>query len=126
METETDGGDATYFLIHQLDLIGRAIDDLHTYLQRKAAEVRDIERLLQGTDYLNGRQLALLTDAVRDPNASYSFDSHATSHRVSHETARADLRGLAGRGLLVQRRRGRRHLFEPVPDLSDRLKESGT
>jgi Fic family protein len=124
METETDGGDTTYFLIHQLDLIERAIDDLHVYLQRKSAEVRDIERLLQGTDYLNGRQLALLTDAVRDPDASYSFDSHATSHRVSHETARSDLRGLLHRGLLVQRRKGRRHLFEPAPDLPERLKES--
>jgi Fic family protein len=124
METETDGGDTTYFLVHQLDLIERAINDLHTYLQRKTAEVRDIESLLQDTDYLNGRQLALLTDAVRDPSASYSFDSHARSHRVSHETARSDLRGLAERGLLVQRSGGRRYLFEPTPDLAGRLKES--
>lgn len=124
METETDGGDTTYFLIHQLDLIAQAIDDLHIYLQRKTAEVRDIEKLLQETGHLNGRQLALLTDAVRDAEASFSFDSHAMSHRVSHETARSDLRGLAERGLLVQRRRGRRHLFEPAPDLPRRLKES--
>jgi DeoR/GlpR family transcriptional regulator of sugar metabolism len=61
---------------------------------------------------------------VRDAEASYSFDSHATSHRVSHETARSDLRGLAERGLLVQRRRGRRYIFEPAPDLPTRLKES--
>jgi Fic family protein len=124
METETDGGDTTYFLIHQLDLIERAIDDLHLYLRRKTAEVRDVERLLQGTDHLNGRKLALLTDAVRDSDASYSFDSHATSHRVSHETARSDLRGLVDRGLLVRRRKGRRHLFEPAPHLPRRLKES--
>lgn len=124
METETDGGDTTYFLIHQLDIIERAIDDLHLYLERKTAEVRDIEKLLQGTGYLNGRQLALLTDAVRDPDASYSFDGHATSHRVSHETARSDLRGLADRGMLVRRRKGRKHIFEPAPDLPARLKES--
>lgn len=124
METETDEGDTTYFLVHQLDLIERAIDDLHAYLQRKTAEVRDVESLLQGTDYLNGRQLALLTDAVRDLDASYSFDSHAASHRVSHETARSDLRDLADRGLLVQRRSGRKHLFHPAPDLPTRLKES--
>jgi Fic family protein len=124
METETDDGDTTYFLVHQLDLIAKAIDDLHAYLRRKTAEVKDIEKLLQGTDYLNGRQLALLTDAVRDADASYSFDSHAMSHRVSHETARSDLRGLAERGLLVRRRKGHRHLFEPAPDLPERLKES--
>ena len=124
VETETDEGDTTYFLIHQLDVIEKAIDDLHLYLQRKAAEVRDIEKLLRDTVFLNGRQLALLTDAVRNPESSYSFDSHAKSHRVSHETARSDLRGLEERGLLVKRRGGRQHRFEPAPNLPQRLKES--
>jgi Fic family protein len=125
METETDEGDTTYFLVHQLELIARAIDDLHIYLQRKTDEVRDVERLLRGADYLNGRQLALLTEAVREPDTSYSFDSHATSHRVSHETARSDLRVLVDRGLLVRRgKKGRKHLFEPAPDLPERLRES--
>jgi Fic family protein len=124
METETDGGDTTYFLIHQLKIIERAIDDLHLYLQAKIAELRDMERLLHGDADLNGRQLTLLTDAVRRVGARYSFDSHATSHRVSHETARADLAQLARRGLLMRRKVGRRYIFEPAPDLAERLKES--
>jgi Fic family protein len=124
METEADGGDTTYFLIHQLGVIERAIEDLHEYLQRKIAEVRDVEALLHGETDLNGRQLALLTDAVRRPDAAYSFDSHAASHRVTHETARSDLRRLEERGLLTRRRRGRKHWFEPAPDLPKRLKES--
>ncbi len=125
LETETDGGDTTYFLIHQLDVIERAIADLHDYLQHKTSEIQDMERLLHGADYLNGRQLALLIDAVRNPDAAYSFESHAMSHRVSHETARSDLRGLAERELLVRRARGRKYLFEPAPDLPELLKESG-
>jgi Fic family protein len=124
LETETDEGDTTYFLLNQLDIIERSIEDLHLYLQRKQAEVRDVGRLLDGTDYLNGRQLALLAAAVRDPAAAYSLEGHAKSHRVSHETARVDLRQLARRGLLVQRRRGRQHIFEPAPELAERLKES--
>lgn len=124
METETDDGDTTYFLIHQLDVIEQAIDDLHRYLQRKIAEVRDVEQLLQGADGFNGRQLALLTDAIRHPDSSYSFSSHAESHRVTHETARSDLSALNERGLLTQRRKGRRFVFEPAPDLPKRLKES--
>jgi Fic family protein len=124
VETETDAGDTTYFLIHQLDVIEKAINDLHLYLQRKTAEVRDVERLLHGTEFLNGRQLALLTDAIRNAEAVYSFDSHAKSHRVSHETARSDLRTLEEAGLLNQRRQGRRHVFEPTPDIAGRLKES--
>jgi Fic family protein len=124
METETDQGDTTYFLIHQLDVIERAIEDLHVYLQRKISEVQDIERMLRADDDLNGRQLALLIDATREPDASYSFDSHAMSHRVSHETARSDLGGLAERGLLTRRRKGHKYIFEPARDLPTRLKES--
>jgi Fic family protein len=124
LETEADEGDATYFLIHQLGVLRRAIDELRIYLRRKQAEVRGVERLLDETDHLNGRQLALLTDAIRDSDAIYTFESHAKSHRVSHETARVDLRQLAGRDLLLRRRRGRQHVFEPAPDLAERLKES--
>lgn len=125
LEAETDGGDTTYFLVHQLRLLERAIEDVHVYVRRKTEEVRKVERLLRGDDGLNGRQLALLTAAIRDPGGSYSFDGHAASHRVSHETARSDLRQLVDRGLLSERRVGRRYLFHPAPDLPERLKESG-
>jgi len=124
METETDQGDTTYFLIHQLGVIEQAIADLHLYLRGKIAEVRDVERLLFEADGFNGRQLALLADAIRHSDSSYSFASHAESHRVSHETARSDLGQLTERGLLTQRRKGHRFVFEPAPDLPTRLKES--
>lgn len=124
METETDEGDTTYFLIHQLGVIEQAIGDLHRYLQHKIAEVRNVERLLQEADGFNGRQLALLTGAIRHPDSSYSFASHAESHRVTHETARSDLSALFERGLLARKRKGHRYIFEPAPDLPDRLKES--
>src|SRR5664279_51447 len=44
--TESDGGDTTYFLIHQLATIRKAIASLHEYLARKAKEQRSLERLL--------------------------------------------------------------------------------
>jgi Fic family protein len=124
VESETDEGDLTYFLVHQLEAIEKALGRHDAYIQRKIAEVRDVERLLQDTDGLNHRQLALLTDAVRNPDGAYTFGSHATSHRVTHETARSDLSDLDGRGLLLRRSKGRGYIFEPVPDLAERLKES--
>ncbi|HEV7771300.1 MAG TPA: Fic family protein [Solirubrobacterales bacterium] len=124
LETETDGGDTTYFLLHQLGLIERSIEDLHLYLQRKIAEQRNVERALDAVEGLNGRQLVLLTHAVKHPDHVYTFGGHARSHRVTHETARADLGGLAKRGLLARRRRGRAYRFEPAPDLPQRLRES--
>jgi Fic family protein len=124
MESESDEGDLTYFLIHQLEVIEKALDRHDVYIQRKIAEVGDVERLLQDSDGLNHRQLALLTDAVRNPDGVYTFGSHARSHRVTHETARTDLSGLVERGLLIRRSKGRSYAFEPVPDLAARLKES--
>jgi Fic family protein len=124
LETETDGGDTTYFLIHQLELIEQAIDDLHAYLQRKIAEQHDAEARLAGFDGLNGRQVALLGHAIRHPDHVYTYDAHAASHRVTHETARSDLADLAGRGLLARRPGGRAHRYEPPADLPDRLRES--
>jgi Fic family protein len=125
MESESDDGDLTYFLVHQLEVIEKALDRHDVYIRRKIAEVRDVERLLQNAEEFNHRQFALLTDAVRHPESSYSFGSHATSHRVTHETARTDLSGLVERGLLFQRRKGRSYAFEPAPDLAARLRESG-
>lgn len=124
VESETDEGDVTYFLIHQLEAIEKALNRHDLYIQSKIAEVRDIERQLKDADGLNHRQLALLTDAVRNPDGAYTFGSHAGSHRVTHETARSDLSDLNARGLLLRRSRGRGYIFEPVPDLAERLKES--
>lgn len=124
LETETDEGDTTYFLIHQLQVIERAIDELHLYLARKAREIREVEELLHGSGGFNRRQLVLLSDALRHPDRSYSFSGHAASNRVTHETARADLARLADRRLLIRRKAGREHVFEPAPDLPKRLKES--
>lgn len=123
LETETDEGDTTYFLLHQLQTIERAVEDLHGYLRRKIDEIKEVEELIHGADF-NLRQLTLLSDALRHPDSSFSFGGHAGANRVTHETARSDLSRLADRGLLVRRRLGREYLFEPAPDLADRLKES--
>ncbi len=122
MFTEHDERDATYFIVYQLRVIERAIDQLHAYLRKKVKEVRDVEKLVRGSTSFNQRQLALLGDALRDPEASYSFTTHAATNNVTHETARNDLIPLAQLGLLERRRQGRSFSFMPMPDLADRLK----
>jgi Fic family protein len=118
--TETDDLDTTYFLLYQLSVICRAIDELHQYLTRKIREVRKAEELLKDTD-LNHRQLAVVGHALRNPDAEYTFRSHMTSHRVVYESARSDLLELEGMGLLVRTQIGRRFVFRPAHDLGDRL-----
>jgi Fic family protein len=122
MFTERDERDATYFIVYQLDVIQRAIDQLHVYLKHKIKEVRDVERLVKGSTNFNQRQLALLGNALRDPEANYSFNGHAVTHGVTHETARNDLIPLVELNLLVQRRQGRSFNFAAAVDIADRLK----
>lgn len=47
--------------------------------------------------------------------------SHQNSHGVSHLTARSDLQKLAGRGLLIPGKEGRREIFCVPEDLPVRL-----
>ncbi|HLM84689.1 MAG TPA: Fic family protein [Solirubrobacteraceae bacterium] len=122
--TETDERDATYFVVYQLEVIQRAVEQLHDYLRQKIKDVRDVEALLRGSDRFNHRQLDLLANALRAPDAIYTFQTHAASHGVTHETARADLLPLVEMGFLEQRRQGRRYTFTPPVDLAKRLKAS--
>ena len=122
--TETDERDTTYFIAYQLEVIERAVEELHAYLRRKVGEVRDVEKLLKGSSDFNHRQLSLLGDALRTPNVAYSFKTHAAIYSVTHETARTDLLRLVARGFLEQRRVGRSYVFTPPADLAQRLKDA--
>lgn len=115
--TETDDRDTTYFILFQLEVIKRAVEELHTYLRRKIREVRKVQEALAEVRDLNHRQLALLSHAGRNPEHVYTFKSHATTHNVTEETARTDLLDLSRRGLLLRRKAGRRHVFQTPADL---------
>jgi Fic family protein len=119
--TETDGGDATYFVIYQLEVINRAVSELHGYLRRKVREIQALERRIKAAGELNHRQLALVGDALRTPGRRYTYASHATSHGVTHETARSDIMRLAELGFLDRAAGGRRHVYVAAPGLPERL-----
>jgi len=119
--TETDGNDLTYFILHQLDVIRRAIDELHAYIARKISALQAVESRLRGIAFLNHRQQALVSHALRHPHQRYTFSSHQMSHNVVYQTARTDLLDLERRGLLSSRKVGRTWHFTPAPDLEDRL-----
>jgi Fic family protein len=121
--TETDDNDLTYFILYQLEVISKAIENLHEYVAKKAEETQKIERLIRASSRLNHRQIALLSHALRHRDAIYSVKSHQTSHGVVYQTARTDLLELEGLRLLEKGRRGRTMLFRPPRDLGKRLKD---
>lgn len=126
--SETDENDTTYFILHQLSVIERAIDALYEYLARKTAEQRSAERLLRHApnlaDRLNHRQVALLTHALKHPGHGYTVESHRRSHRVTLQTGRTDLLALVKLRLLEQGKRGRALVFYAPDDLRTRIESA--
>lgn len=120
--TEQDEGDLTHFFIYHLDVVNRAIRDLHEYLADKAAQLRTMTHAIQAVpgEY-NHRQLALLEHAIKESQAVFTRRSHARSHHISGETARHDLMDLEDRGLLERFKVGRQFAWAPVADLQERL-----
>jgi Fic family protein len=125
LHTETDENDTTYFLVHQLEVIRKAIDALHDYLEQTVKEQRATGRLLASSprlrDKLNHRQIALLTHALKHPGERYRVEGHQRIHVVVYETARSDLLGLAKLGLLEKTRSGRAFVFTAPDDLRGRI-----
>lgn len=123
--TETDDNDTTYFILYQLKVLLRAIQELHEYLGRKSAEIKKAEDLVNRSralrDNINPRQLALVNHALRNAEARYTIASHQRSHDVTYETARSDLLRLVELELLQQRKSGRAFAFTPVRNLAGRL-----
>ena len=128
--SETDDNDVTYFILFQMRVLLRAIQDLHDYLARKTTEIHDADELISKASKVSGelnqRQLALVSHALKTRNTRYTVQSHRVSHGISYETARSDLVKLTKLGLLVQRKSGKAHVFVPVTDLEERLRGSST
>lgn len=118
LHTETDSNDLTYFIILQVDYIRSAIRQLHDYIRSKAEQTRRAQEQLKASQGLNHRQLALLSHALRHPGASYTFESHRTSHGVAYLTSRSDLQDLEKKGYLRRTNRGNTATFQPVDNLS--------
>lgn len=126
--TESDSSDMTYFLIHQCDVILKAVKELHSYVREKEQTQRSLDSLLKEARHAlwNHRQTALITHAIRHPDALYTIQGHRTSHGVTYQTARADLLYLARKGLLTKHQRGKKFEFEVPGDLETRLQQLGT
>ncbi|MSP58920.1 MAG: Fic family protein [Myxococcales bacterium] len=121
--TETDDNDVTYFLLAQMSVIKQAIAGLHAYLKKKIADLQTAEAMMRRHHAsLNGRQLALLSHALKHGHAAYTIEKHANSHKVVYQTARTDLLALEAAGFVEKTKVGKEFHFYPVPRLADRIK----
>lgn len=120
--TETDSSDVTYFVVYQLEVLRRAIVELRKYLTRKSSQIAQVERAMRGVPGLNHRQLAIMSNALRDPDTYFTFAGQQRLHRVAYQSARTDLLGLEGLGLLRRVQVGRTFEFWPVDALEGRIR----
>lgn len=123
--SETDENDLTYFLLHQSEVIRKAIAGLHEYIGRKTRELRDSERVLKNWRHLNHRQQALMAHALRHSGGSYTIEGHQTSHGSAYNTARTDLLGLVEEGLLELQKSGKKMIFYPSQRLDHEIRGRG-
>lgn len=125
LHTETDENDTTYFIIHQLEVINRAIKDLLIYLEKKSKEIKTVEQLLKKSpeiqNLLNYRQIALINRALKNPDAIFYVESHRGAHNVTYDTARTDLLKLVDKGLLVKTKIGKAFVFSATKNLRQKL-----
>ena len=130
LNSETDANDVTYFIIHQLEVIREAINDLHAYLKHRSQRLQEASALIGNSPLqkvLNHRQLALLQHALRRPGAEYTVKSHQGSHGVTYQTARTDLLKLSdGLHLLHKVKVGKKDAFIAPLDLAERVKKGSS
>ena len=120
--TESDDNDLTYFILYHLDVIHRALNQLHAYLKKKSQDLQRLEAELRGIVILNHRQRALVSHALRHARQIYTIESHRLSHNVVYQTARTDLLDLVERGLLRKEKAGKTWRFAPTEDIEERLR----
>lgn len=115
--TELDDGDLTYFIIHQLEVMRVALDELLTHLRERAARLRALSLVVASYEQLSYRQRSALDFAIRHPLQGQTIASYASSYGVHYHTARTDLAGLESRNLLVSRRFNKTKRYYPSPQL---------
>lgn len=126
LHTETDENDLTYFIIHQLEIIKEAINDLYLYIDKKTKEISSAEELFSTSkklkDKLNYRQLALIKHALKHPGFIYKITEHQNSHGIVYQTARTDLLQLSDKfNFLMKEKKGKSFVFRSPRDLTDRI-----
>jgi Fic family protein len=123
LHSETDDNDLTYFIVAQTKVIRRAIDEFHHYLDRKTAEIRQVEGQIRALQMFNHRQADIIRHALKHPFQEYTIAGHSKSHNVVYQTGRSDLLELAARGVLISKTRGKKMIFSAPQDIVARLQE---
>ena len=124
VHSETDDSDITYFVYYNLQVMRKAVGNLHSYLASKSRDMERLWNVLSAPDtalLLNHRQVALLGHLLKNPGQTYVIASHQRSHNVTYQTARTDLIGLTELGFLQASKRGRKLVYRKSSEFESKL-----
>ncbi|MBI5816469.1 MAG: Fic family protein [Nitrospinae bacterium] len=128
--SETDDNDLTYFAVHQLNVIKKAIRLLNEYIARQRKEISGAEDLLKTNPQLAGRlnyrQLSIIRHALRHPGYVYDIREHQRYQGVSYNSARTDLHDLADKFNIFKKVKiGKTYRFRAPMDIKENLSKAG-
>ena len=115
MNVEYDGGDLTYFLIYQLQILRRAVEQLEKYLADDLRQVAELKGRLKDRADLNNRQIDILLESRGEPEKLWTAQMVAERFRVSRPSGHGDLSSLEEMGFLSRGRKGRWVVWRVVP-----------
>ncbi|WP_124429428.1 Fic family protein [Pseudomonas sp. R2-37-08W] len=126
IHTETDGFDLTYFVIYQLRIIERAMNEFMLYFEGKRREAVELMSWLDALDLkegLNYRQGHFLKKVLQHPGRIYTPKELTHDYDISENTARKDLEKLVGMKLLFKVQEGKSFLYIARDDAQANLKK---
>lgn len=122
---EADDNDLNYFIFYQMDIILRAIDDLHRYLEDKSREYEVVNSILKGSSLyqkLNFVQKDILKRAMKNPGSIFTANEISVDYDVAINTARTYLTKLVAYEILSPYKKGRTKAYIAPANLDETLK----
>ena len=108
--TEYDDNDLTYFVIYNLKALITALHDLKKYIHKKTQEKKHTLSLIKNNGF-NDRQIVLIKDILSDKDQYFTVKQVESRFNVSNQTARNDLMYLIQKGILIQKKSGKKAQF---------------
>jgi len=122
---EADDNDLNYFVFYQIDVILRAIDELHRYLENKSREYEEVNVILQEShlnNILNFIQKDIIKKAIKNPGRIFTANEISVDYDIAINTARTYLTKLVTYEILSPYKKGRTKAYIAPANLHDILK----
>jgi len=122
---DADDNDLNYFIFYQIDIILRAIDELHQYLDIQSHAYNEMNEILNQSDLkdkLNFIQIDIVKVAMKNAGKIFRANEIAVEYDIAINTARTYLSKLVEYKILAPYKEGRIKAYIAPANLQELLK----